>query len=107
MIGYVLFLIAFSLIVCAVLLGVGYGVILLATRRLSLAGFSFIGAGLVAWACRRQYVLDAEIEALLGVGRWDSAFAPLCLCGVVLVAAALWAGLSGRIETGDPRPAAL
>lgn len=107
MIGYVLFAIAFSLIVSAVLLGTGYGVMLLAARRLFLAGISFIGAGLVLWACRRQYMLDAEIEALLGVGRWDSAFAPLCLCGVALVAASLWAGLSGRTESGDPRPAVL
>ena len=36
----------------------------------------FLGAALVVWAYHRQYLLDADTEASLGVGSWDTAFVP-------------------------------
>lgn len=92
-----LFGLGISVTYTAVLIGVSYGIWLLVVRSAGLAGTSLSGAGLVVWAYRRQYLLDTEIEAVDGVGRWDAAFIPLCLTGVVLVAYAFCSGLrAGR-----------
>ena len=104
LIGYILYAMALSLTAATVMLGIGGGVWLLTARRRLLAAMSFLGAALVVWAYRRQYLLDANIEASLGVGSWDTAFIPLCLGGLVLVASVMWIGLSGRGDRPDVKP---
>ena len=96
-VGIVLFGLGIQLTFATVGIGVGYGAWLLVVRSWRLAGGSFLGAALVVWAYERQSRLDAALEAAGAPGRWDAAFLPLCLVGLLLVGFAFVAGLrAGR-----------
>lgn len=92
--GGLLFGLGIGLTYTAVLTGVLYGAWLLVVRSGGLAGLSLLGASIVVSAYVRQNRLDAEIEAAMGVGRWDTAFIPLCVTGVGLVAYTFASGLT-------------
>jgi predicted transporter len=96
-VGVVLFSLGVQLTLATVLIGVGYGAWLLVVGSGRLAGASFLGAALVVWAYARQHQLDDRLEAFGLTGRWDTAFVPLCLSGLLLVAFAFVSGLrAGR-----------
>jgi hypothetical protein len=92
-VGVALLGLGVQLTLATVLIGVGYGVWLLVVRSGRLAAASFLGAGLVVVAYARQQQLDDRLEASGLTGRWDAAFVPLCLGGLLLVGFAFVSGL--------------